>query len=200
MDEKYIYGLIGMLLVAFLAYTRELLNEKRVRKKEAEYLAIRLVCIFDSFMDGCAKIAGDDGLYMGQRNAEGFLEFQAELPLIDVQLSDVNWKAITPLLMYEILSFQNLINDANSYISCAFEYAFCPPDEDDGFEERQYQYALLGLKADELSKALRYKYKIPQRAPREWGGVDYMAMTKNRITKLREDRAIQNRNAPKVEF
>ena len=84
MEEKYIYGLVGMLLVACLSYIKDLLTEKRARKKESEYLAIRMVCIFDSYMEGCARIAEDDGLCMGQRNNDGFLEFQATPPQIDI--------------------------------------------------------------------------------------------------------------------
>jgi len=70
MDEKYIFGLEGTILGAILTIAKELYAEKRSRIKEAEYLAIRMVCIFESFMEEYATVVGDDGLYHGQTDSE----------------------------------------------------------------------------------------------------------------------------------
>ena len=188
MDEKYIFGLVGIvlgsLLSAIFSIVRELYAESRSKKKEAEYLAIRIVCIFDSFMGGCASVVGDDGLYHGQADAEGYSRVQVTPPQLDVQLEDVNWKSFPPELMYEILYFPNLIKDAEIYIDSKFEHASLP-DYSEGFEERQYQYSKLGVTASELTTKLREKYKIPKKHISSWDIVKYMSEEKNKITQLR---------------
>jgi hypothetical protein len=189
MDEKYIFGLVGIvlgsLLSAIFSVVRELYAESRSKKKEAEYLAIRMICIFDSFMGGCASVVGDDGLYHGQTDAEGFSRIQVTPPQLDVQLEDVNWKSFPPELMYEILYFPNLIKDAESYIDSTFEHAASPPDYSEGFEERQYQYSKLGIMASELTTKLREKYRVPKNHISSWDIVEYMHKEKEKINQLR---------------
>ncbi|MGF2687274.1 hypothetical protein ACQUWM_12290 [Marinobacter sp. DUT-3] len=189
MDEKYIFALFGIALGAVLSavfsIVRELYAEWRSKKKEAEYLAIRMICIFDSFMEGCALVVGDDGLCHGQPDSEGYSRIQVSAPTLDVQLMDVNWKSFPPKLMYEILYFPNLIKDAESFISSTFEYAASPPDYSEGFEERQHQYSLLGIKASELTAKLRKKYSIPKNHISSWDIVEYMHAEQDKIKQLR---------------
>ena len=159
MDEKYLFGLIGIVLGTVLSAVssviRELYAERRAKKKEAEYLAIRMVCIFDFFIEGCPSVISDDGLSRGQPDAEGYSSIQVKPPQLNVQLEDVNWKSFPPKLMYEILYFPNLIMDSESLINSTFEYAASPPDYYEGFEERQYQYSKLGIMASKLAGKIR---------------------------------------------
>lgn len=189
MDEKYFFGLLGIVLGSFLStafsIVRELYAEIRSKKKEAEYLAIRMICIFDSFVEGCAAVVGDDGLCDGQADDEGYSRIQVASPELDVQLKGVDWKSFPPKLMYEILYFPNLIKNAESYISSTFEYAAYPPDFSEGFEERQCQYAKLGISASELTKKLRAKYKIPKNHTLNWDMAEYMLKEKEKIDQLR---------------
>ena len=195
MDDKYIFGLLGVVLGtvlgAIFSIVRELYAESRSKKKEAEYLAIRMVCIFESFMEGCASVVGDDGLSHGQTDAEGYSRIQVAAPQLDIQLSDVNWKSLPPELMYEILYFPNLIKDAESLIDSTFEHAF-PPDYSDGYEERQNQYSKLGLMASELTIKLRTRYKIPKKHISSWDIVEYMNSERAKIEELRLSRAAEH--------
>lgn len=199
MDEKYIFGLLGVVigsvLSAVFAVARELYSEYRSKEKEAEYLAIRMVCLFETFMEGCASVVCDDGLCHGQTDEDGYSRVQVQAPQLDVQLSDVNWKSLPPELMYEILYFPNLVMDAESFISSTFDYAASPPDFSEGFEERQYQYSQLGIKASELTTKLRAKYKIPKKHISSWDIVDYMISEKNKIEQLRSRRAEEHKTA-----
>ena len=192
MDEKYIFALagivLGSMLSAVFSVVKELYAENRSKKKEAEYLAIRMICIFDSFMEGCASVVGDDGLYHGQTDAEGYSRIQVTPPKLDVQLEDVNWKSFPPELMYEILYFPNLIKGVESFVDSTFEHAASPPDYSEGFEERQYQYSMLGIMASELTRKLREKYKIPKNHISSWDIVEYMHEEKKKINRLRLSR------------
>jgi hypothetical protein len=62
-----------------------------------------------------------------------------------------------------------------------------PPDFDEGFEERQNQYSLLGIKANEISKKLRLKYKLPKRGITSWDVVDFLNDKKNNIFKIQKE-------------
>lgn len=197
MNEKYIFGLLGIalgsILSAVFSVIRDLYAEKRSKKKEAEYLAIRMICIFESFMEGCSSVVSDDGLYHGQPDSEGYSRIQVKSPELNIHLDDVNWKSLPPDLMYEILYFPNLIKDAESFIDSTFEHAASPPDYSAGFEERQYQYSQLGLQASELTSRLREKYKIPKKHISNWDIVEFMRTEREKINQLRARREAEHK-------
>jgi len=197
MDEKYIYALFGIVLGSVLSaifgVARELYSERRSKKKEAEYLAIRMVCILESFMEGCASVVGDDGTWHGQTDPDGYSSLQVTPPELDVNLSDVNWKSLPPDLMYEILYFPNLVKDADSFIESTFEHVASPPDFSEGFEEKQYQYSQLGIMASELTTKLRKKYKIPKKHIPSWDIIEYMISERDKIKQLRLKREAEHK-------
>ncbi len=193
MDDKFVYGLLGVALGAVLttifSVVKELYAEHRSKKKEAEYLAIRIVCLLESFMEGCVSVINDDGLCHGQTDPDGFSSIQVSAPQLDIQISDVNWKSLPPELMYEILYFPNMIKDAERFIDSTYEYAATPPDYSEFFEERQYQYSELGLLASKLSRKLRTKYQIPKKHISSWDIVEYMNTERTKIMQIRSKRA-----------
>lgn len=183
--EKVWIGLGGVLLGGVLALAKEFFVIFLTRQKQAEYLAIRVVCILDRYVDGCASVVGDEGLSCGQPNSEEYRESQAQEPEFNLSSCDVEWKSLSSALMYDILSFPNKIEEAKHVIDGAFEYAATPPDYEEYFEERQYQYALLGLDANKLGDRLRDKYNLPKRNHKNWNPVDYLNESKNRILEIR---------------
>ena len=187
--EAAIIGLIGVVLGFFLTFGRERYTERKKMDKEAQYLAIRTVCIFDRFIEGCVAVVGDDGLWHGQSDADGYSRIQEKAPTLDIELTDVNWKALPFDVMYEILSFPRDLDDANHIIDSTFEHAASPPSYDEGFEERQYQFATLGLKASSLVEKLRSTYGIPARVISTWNPIEYMENEKIKIEEIRNKRA-----------
>jgi len=187
--EKVIIALVGVVVGAALTIGRELFAEWRKDQKDAQYLAIRIVCIFDRFIEGCVAVVGDDGLFHGQPDAEGYSRIQVEEPSLDIQLTDVNWKALPSELMYEILSFPNSLDDAKHIVSTTFDLAAFPPSYDEGFEERQYQFSKLGLNAVCLVEKLRSEYNLPARTFDHWNPIEYMKNEKMKIEELRNKRA-----------
>jgi hypothetical protein len=143
--SEAVIGLIGVMVGALITGASEFWKERRTRKKNAEYLAIRIVSLLDRYVEGCTEVAGDDGLCQGQPDEDGCRRIQVEVPELHIQLIDVDWRSIPATLMYQILSFPNKIDAANHRIHGEFEHASSPPDYEEGFEERRYQYALLGL-------------------------------------------------------
>ncbi len=175
--DKATYVLIGVALGVLLNTVKEWWFQRRKNRKDLEYLSIRIACLFDTFVNSCADVVADDGLYHGQPGPDGCRSIQVETPSFDPLAIDVEWKSLPANLMYEILNFPNLIESANHEISTAFEYAASPPDYDEGFEERQLQYSNLGLKAREISIKLREVGGLPPIQdvnPNDWDPIQFM--------------------------
>jgi hypothetical protein len=156
-----IFSLIGVIVGAFLATAKDFWFERRRQKKDLSYLAILVVNKFDRFVAGCIEVTRDDGLCYGQRDEQGCKVPQVEHPAIDFMSIDVEWRSLSPKLMYEILNFSTLIEDAKSYISIVTEYEAGPPDYEEYFAISTIKFSELGLLAIELSNKLRELGNLP---------------------------------------
>ncbi|WP_444901341.1 hypothetical protein ACJJIG_17370 [Microbulbifer sp. SSSA007] len=189
--DKTAYVLIGVVLGVLLNAFKEWWFQNSKSKKDLEYLTIRISCVLDTFVNGCAGVVADDGLCYGQPDQNGYRSIQTKTPNFDPLSFEVEWKALPANLMYEVLSLPNQIEAANHKIFGAFEYAASPPDYEEGFEERKMQYATLGLKAHDLASKLRSIGKLPHQvalAPEEWNPVQFMKEAADKIEKLQEER------------
>jgi hypothetical protein len=195
MEEKYLFALFGIalgsILSAVFGIAREIYAEYRAKKKDAEYLAIRVVCIFESFIEGCSSVVNDDGLCHGLPDSDGYSVPQVPLPHLEFDIKDANWKSLPSNLMFDVLNFPSMISDANNFIDSVFEHVAIPPDLSEGFEERQFQYSKLGLKAVDLSIRIRDTYNLPCRETKTSGydAVDFMRSELQKILELRDLRA-----------
>lgn len=180
------WGLGGVVVGASITWIKDLVIDARCQRRNARYLAIRAVCLLDRYLDGCVAVVGDDGTVQGRpANPDGTCEVQVATPLFPIEALDGDWKAIPQQLMYALLSLPNVIEEAHQRIGAEFENAF-PPDYGEGFEERQFQYATLGLQVAKLAKELRHTYDIPPRAIGDWNPVDYLREQLGRIEARRE--------------
>lgn len=175
--------LLGVLFGAALPWFRD----AQTNKRNARYLAIRMVCILDQFLDECTNVVGDDRLSSNEVNAEGYLEPQVSQPKELLLPRDVDWRSIGHELMYKILSLPNRIEHDNRSIAFAPENS-SPPDFNEFFEKRQYSYACLGLDIADLTQELRSKYGIPMKKLDGWNPVQYLENEKNKINMRKEDR------------
>ena len=174
--ELYI-GLIGVILGGFIAFGNNWLSERRNRKKHGEYLAIRIVCVLDKFIEGCLAVMRDSG----QEDSEGYSRATANTPSLDLNIPDIDWKSIPSSLMYEALMLPSYIEESDRIIDSVVEYVASPPDYSEVFEARQFQYARLGVRAYSLAEKLRKKYKIDLREELE--DLDYLEFMKTHISK-----------------
>lgn len=189
--ESAIFGLIGVALGAILAVAREWWFQNRKSKKEAEYLVILVSCELERYASRCAEVVGDDGLCEGQPDEEGYSSIQVPSPKFDPHEFSVEWKSLPGNLMYAVLNFPNKAGFAEKTVSEAFEHAATPPDYWEGFEERQLQYAQLGLAALELADQLRnYVGLASLNSNSEWNPAKYMERHRADIDLIRKKRAI----------
>lgn len=189
--ESAIFGLVGVALGALLAVAREWWFQSRKNKKDAEYLSILVSCELERYAARCAEVVGDEGLCEGRPDENGYRFIQVEVPKFEPHAFSVDWKSLPAHLMYEILDFPYKAELSGKSVSAAFEYAATPPDFWEGFEERQLQYACLGLAALKLAAKLRAYAGLPTRGIGEWNPADYMERHKVDIESERKERVSQ---------
>jgi hypothetical protein len=160
------------------------LNRKDT-ERAARYLAIRIVCIFDKYLEDCVSVVKDDGLSYGQRTPDGCLEPQERSPGPPIFPDDVDWKSIDHNLMYEILSFPSDVEAADRSIAFTWDVIASPPDYEEGFEDRAFHYAQFGIRAYELARKLRKEYQIPAKEYGDWNPVSELREELSKIKDVR---------------
>ena len=180
-----VLSLITLIILIISILILNFVGSLKSERLNAEYLAIRVSYLLDRFVDDCVMVINDDGLSKGRRNHSGCCEVQVTTPELKFDLPDVNWHSINCVTVLEILSFPGHIEAANQLIDKTFEHSAFPPNYDEGFEERQYQYAKLGLRAGELASNLRRTHGLPERECQVWDPIEYMKKQKQEISDLR---------------
>jgi hypothetical protein len=92
--------------------------------------------------------------------------------------------------MYRVLSLPGEMDIADKKIAFEAEFSFSP-DGFEYFEERQYQYACLGLSALRLARDLRNTYSIQPRDFGDWNPEAQLQEKKDRIDERRKKRKTQ---------
>jgi hypothetical protein len=193
--ELAIIGLIGVVVgavvTAFLTWIREWWFQSRTTRKETEYLAIQVSCALERYVAGCSAVASDEG----ECGEHGDNEPIYKLPSFETDSLDVEWKALPGRLMYEVLDFPYRAELADRRVFQASINAI-PPGYDDWFEERQYQYAVLGVAASELVEKLRKHAGLMSRpSDGKWDPVTFMKEKITTIERRRETQAELHRIA-----
>jgi hypothetical protein len=147
----------GLLVVLIGALIMPITRERAARGRDARYLAIRIVCILDRYVEDCASTAIDSG----EEDAEGVNVARVSAPPPPAYPSDVNWKSIDHATMYKLLALPAAADRAANYVD-AVEENDGPPDYNEWFQARTHQYSLLGLQAHKLTETLRKEYEIPE--------------------------------------
>lgn len=168
-------GIIGVILGAFLTLVREYWIDYRARKRKAVYLAIRVTCMLEEFLIDCANVSADHGEY----DQNGCLYPKVSCPQLSFSSLDVDWQSLPSNLMYEILNFPFSIEVSEKHIANVIDYIANPPDYDEFFKARQYEYSNLGLKAYDLAKELRSKYGLPSKEFAYWNPIEQMQRVQN---------------------
>lgn len=185
-----IFGLIGVLVGAGIAWAQSWFAGRKTRLESARYLAIRVVCLLDMYVDKCTDVVCDDGLSFGQRNQDGYLEAQVPAPPPIEYPNDVDWRTIQHDLMYELLALPNRADAAINAISFAGNIAY-PPDFDEYFEARRRHFTDLGLRSAALAARLRSAYKIPALAVGDWSPTERLNQERRALEELDARRASQ---------
>lgn len=161
-------GVVGIVAGASMVWLKEWFTSRWHQKKQARYLAVRMVCILDDFVDGCVEVVKDKGVYTRDQNGQETLGLGVKEPDLPTFPETLDWRSIDHKLAYRILSLPISVKAAGDATSFAFSEIAGPPDYEEGFEMRQEQFAKLGLKVTSIARDLRRKYDIPENEERYW--------------------------------
>lgn len=154
---------VGTLIVTQYGSWKNKAEKQEERTRSGQYLSARVVTVLDPFIMQCAEVVSDDGVY----DEEGYRHTSISAPAIEYP-QDVDWKAIDPELMYRVLMLPNQVADAEQSIGNVGEHVASPPDYEEYFEERQFQYAKVGLIALQLASDLRCASHLPPKDYSAW--------------------------------
>lgn len=187
--DKGLYVLLGVVITLVVTILKEWIISFIKNKKEKDYISIQLIFKLDSFTSECANVVNDDGRYMGQRDADGYLRAQVDKPIFEIEKVPGDWKSLDASMIYDIHKFGIQKVNSDNKIRGVYDYAASPPDFDEYFEERQYQYSLLGKESDRLATRLRKESGMPAREWGEFSPLDLMNKALHDIEVKRQDRA-----------
>lgn len=176
-----ITGLFGVFVGVFTTY----FFQQRNRKSKALYLSVRIVNQLDKYAFDCLKVVKDEGL----RDPEGILRPEEDEPQPPVYPNDIDWTSIDCKLMENIISLTNKAEEADFFISTVAFHEAGPPDYEEAFEERQLQYAQLGLKARKITESLRSKYSVPSRDVNTWRDEQLEVTLQKKVDEIEKKRA-----------
>jgi len=189
-----LFGFLGVIVGAFIPWVKEALERKRSRMEHATYLAVRVICILDEYVEKCVEVVQDDGTVVGQASARDesggeLFKSVVQLPVTPSYPPDVDWKSIDSALMYRILTLPNSVRSTNSHIQWASDEQAWPPYYEEVFEARQKGYAKLGLEAIDIIDCLRATYNLPEKL-RALQNADWNPKTilEEKIRKLEEQK------------
>ena len=96
-----------------------LVREYISRRKAARYLAIRVVCILDKYVDECASVCQD----YGEPDHESGRDIaRVNAPPTPNYPTDLDWHSIDHRLMYDLLSLPNAADKASGMVDSCFEH------------------------------------------------------------------------------
>ncbi|WP_110875939.1 hypothetical protein [Franconibacter helveticus] len=159
-------GVVGAVGGHFANHLIGWFKENRQSSPERKFICVELVFLLENYAYKCAEVAQDYGEPNGM---QGEYESVTEIPdRIDYSLVKGNWKSLNSQTMYEICSLPMRQNEAMKVINHTGEYSSYPPFHRDYFEERQFQFALLGLKALKIADRIRKENGFPETELAEW--------------------------------
>ena len=177
------YGLVGVIIGVMAGWLVPFFDRGRKRKRDAQYLAIRVVCILDRYVVDCAD-ACNERLEMDDY---GTTHVASPAPKLASYPEDVDWSCIEHTLMYAILSLPRDVELASDYLFGYLEHSAGSIDE--YAAERATKYGGLGLQAAAICDKLRGSYSIPTLEHENWDPVQYMKDERKRREKEKTERA-----------
>ncbi|EKZ5233329.1 hypothetical protein [Klebsiella pneumoniae] len=146
----------GVYLAHYFTRRREERAAAAKLVSERLFIATELVFLLEQFAEDCAQVATDNGVPDRQGEYSPVVQ-SPDLTFLNVS---GDWRTLSSLIMYRVRELPVLQSEARRDIAVVSNYSWAPYHKE-GFQERQYQYARLGLKALILSRRLRKLVHLP---------------------------------------
>jgi hypothetical protein len=161
-------------------------RERRMRRKQAAYMAMRLAIVLENFAWACADLI--------QANQNARTPANAKYPCREIALPELlaypedvdGWRAIAPKLAARVLGLRNKLHESKSTILNTAEFN----KEELGWLLHE-KAASRGLEAWRIAVDLRKTHGI-EPAELEWDYRDYLRRTLDTAVKQREEHRKRN--------
>ena len=97
----------------------------------------------------------------GEPDPQGVYTPTENLPELIIKNISGDWRALPPPIMYRIHELPVLQNEVRRHLAAYYEQYWEPPYLSPYYRERQFHYALLGIKAVILAQRLRKLVGLP---------------------------------------
>ena len=107
-----IIGFAGVVVVSLMVILYQVVVERRDRGKKARYLAVRVVCILDDFIDECQAVMYNADYNLSLRFDEiqlGLVDFGVPMPTGLILPDDLDWTSIDARFSYDVFSLVNRV-------------------------------------------------------------------------------------------
>lgn len=187
-------ALIGVWYGQWLITKREENAAASKLTSERLFIATELIFALEQYAEGCAQVAGDKGEMVSEPNKQPERAPCAGYPALpDFEKVSGDWRSLPAGLIYRIREMPVRRNEAMRAIEDAWANSW-PPDHDEYFSARQYEFARMGLKAIHLARLLRKLSELPRSRINEssWSAQPLMLEVLHRERKLRVRQEIES--------
>lgn len=146
--------IITQLIIFFCTWLKESRTAEKIKKKEAELLAINLVIVLDDFVGECFNSINDPM----QQDAQGLWDTTVKYPSITLPTGE--YTSLPSGLMFEIISIPKRLRDILESLKLVSEESY-PPDYPEYHAYRREHFSRIGLQALNQIDALNKHYRIP---------------------------------------
>lgn len=150
-------AIAAVMLTHRFTLRREKLASEDKQRRERYFIATELIFLLEQYAEGCAGVAAD----FGDDNPQAEREPTVSYPELDLTDVSGDWRVLPGLMMYRIRQLPVMQNEAKRTIAGVGEYDY-PPYYSNYFQERQYQFARLGMRAVILAMRLRKSVGLPE--------------------------------------
>lgn len=176
-------SLLTALLVFMLGWVKDWIKETRTKKMAAQYSALRLAVLLESFAIASADNIAENASF---ESSDGHMGHNTtEIPPIGDMPEDIDWQALDPSLSAQILTLPNELVLAKITLSGFWEV--CDPE--DFSSQYRHQAGYLGYRAWEIAQNLRIKYALSTFEPKNnsWNIKEYLQPHFDAVTSSPED-------------
>lgn len=158
-------GVVTALVNQGLGWLRDHRRETKTRKREKEYLAIRLAVALERFAVDCTSVISDNKFYQTIGSAAG--EPHLALPHLAEYPTDADWKSLASRLVARVLSFRTEVQLSNHIIES--HYLGYPEGAVDACNEEAGKCGRIAqLLAADLRSDCDVEAFAPSSAPQDW--------------------------------
>lgn len=153
-------AIFNVILGVVLVWSGDWVKSQSRMKQDAHFSAIRLTPILNCFFDSCYAVAMDNGEEYGHKPGcyykEKILSPYLTLP------NDIIWQSIDRILLKEIVFLSTDLNQAEKKVSIEGGNSNTELDNGEVMAVRQFEYAQLAIKCDEVIRKLERIMKIDE--------------------------------------